>query len=357
MPHTPPLDRLHDADRRGFASDNYAGVHPEVLEALATANGGHVGSYGADPYTEALKDVVRGHFGENASCWPTFNGTGANVVALSAMTDRWDSVICSSHAHIHTDECGAPEKVAGIKIVDVESPDGRLTPERIDREAYGFGFEHHAQPRVVSVTQSTEVGTLYTPDQLSAVCEHAHALGMFVHLDGARIANAAAALGCSLADLTTDVGVDVVSLGGTKAGLMGVEAVVVVNPDAVRRLEFVRKLSTQLPSKMRFMSAQLLTLYAGDLWLESGRHANAMARRLGEALRGIDGVTVTQEVAANAVFAVLPPQVTLRMQARYPFYVWKEATGEVRLMCSWDTTEGDVDGFAEALRAEMSVTA
>ena len=219
MPHTPPLDRLHDADRRGFASDNYAGVHPEVLEALATANGGHVGSYGADPYTEALQDVVRGHFGENASCWPTFNGTGANVVALSAMTDRWDSVICSSHAHIHTDECGAPEKVAGIKIVDVESPDGRLTPERIDREAYGFGFEHHAQPRVVSVTQSTEVGTLYTPDQLRAVCEHAHALGMFVHLDGARIANAAAALSCYVDDELVGEGTAANLPGGLHHGL------------------------------------------------------------------------------------------------------------------------------------------
>ncbi|AKT50513.1 threonine aldolase family protein [Arsenicicoccus sp. oral taxon 190] len=348
------MERLHDVTRTGFASDNYAGVHPAVLDALAVVNGGHVGSYGADPYTAALQDVTRRHFGEQASCWPVFNGTGANVVALSAMTDRWDAVIATGHAHIHVDECGAPEKVAGIKVVTVDSPDAIMTPALIDREAYGFGFEHHAQPRVVSITQSTEVGTVHTLEQVRAVTEHAHALGMVIHMDGARIANAAAALKVSLREMTTDVGVDVVSLGGTKAGLMGVEAVVVVNPDAVRRMDFVRKLSMQLASKMRFLSAQLLALYSEDLWLETARHANAMARRLGEGLRALDGVTLTQEVAANGVFAVIPPQVTLRMQAHYPFYVWDEATHVVRLMCSWDTTPEDVDGFVAALAEELA---
>ncbi|WP_409484497.1 threonine aldolase family protein [Arsenicicoccus dermatophilus] len=347
------MERLHDTGRRGFASDNHAGVHPEVLDALATVNGGHVGAYGADPYTAHLQTVMHRHFGEQASCWPVFNGTGANVVALSAMTDRWDAVIATGHAHIHTDECGAPEKVAGIKVVTVPTADAIMTPALLDREARGFGFEHHAQPRVVSLTQSTEVGTVHSPDQVRALADHAHALGMLVHVDGARIANAAAALGVSLREITTDCGVDVLSLGGTKAGLMGAEAVVVLDPGAVRRLDFVRKLSMQLGSKMRFLSAQLVTLYDGDLWLRSGERANAMARRLGDALDGVAEVRVTQPVAANAVFATIPPEVTVRLQARYPFYVWDEATGEVRLMCSWDTTEADVDGFVAALREEL----
>ncbi|WP_188534529.1 threonine aldolase family protein [Kocuria dechangensis] len=355
MPVTEPaVPRLHDPARRGFASDNYAGVHPEVLQALATANEGHVGAYGADPYTEALQDVARRHFGEQAVCYPLFNGTGANVVALSAMTDRWDAAICTATAHAHVDECGAPEKVGGVKMLPVPTPDGKLTPELVDREAHGFGFEHHAQPRVVTVTQSTELGTLYTPEELRAVCDHAHGKGMTVHLDGARLANAAAALDVPLRELTTDAGVDVVSWGGTKNGLMGAEAVVVVNPDAVRQARFVRKLSTQLASKMRFVSAQLLALYSGDLWVTAARRANSMAHRLSDGLAEVPGVRVTQAPQANAVFAVLPADVTARMQERYAFYVWDEATGEVRLMCSWDTSPRDVQGFVDALREEMA---
>lgn len=350
----PVLPRLHDPARRGFASDNHAGVHPEVLHALATANEGHVGAYGADPYTEALQDVTRHHFGEQAVCYPVFNGTGANVVALTAMTDRWDAVICTATAHAHVDECGAPEKVAGLKLLPVPSDDGKLTPALIDREARGFGDEHHAQPRVVTLTQSTELGTVYTVEQLRAVCEHAHGLGLSVHLDGARLANAAAALGLPLRALTTDVGVDVLSWGGTKNGLLGAEAVVVLSPDAVRQPRFVRKLSTQLASKMRFVSAQLLALHTGDLWLEAARRANAMARRLTTGLDGAPGVRVTQTPDANAVFAVLPAETTARLQRRWPFYVWDEATGEVRLMCSWDTTEEDVDGFVAAVWAETA---
>ena len=351
------LSRLHDPARKGFASDNHAGVHPEVLQALATANGGHVGAYGADPYTEALQDVVRRHFGEQAECYPLFNGTGANVVALAAMTDRWDAAICTATAHAHVDECGAPEKVAGVKMLAVPTPDGKLTPELIDREAHGFGFEHHAQPRVVTVTQSTELGTVYTPEELQAVCEHAHGLGLTVHLDGARLANAAAALDVPLRALTTDAGVDVVSWVGTKNGLMGAEAVVVLTPDAVRQPRFVRKLSTQLASKMRFVSAQLLALHTGDLWLEAARRANAMAGRLAAGIAEVPGARVTQTPQANAVFAVLPAGTTARLQERWPFYVWDPAVGEVRLMCSWDTTEEDVDGFVAALREDLVAAA
>lgn len=347
------LRRLHDPEFRGFASDNYSGVHPEVLEALALANGGHQRAYGADVYTAALGDVIRAEFGERAEVYPVFNGTGANVVSLDLMTQRWSSVVCARTAHIATDECGAPERIAGLKLEVVDTPDGKLTPALVDTVAYGWGDEHHAQPAVVSITQSTELGTLYTPAELRALADHAHERGMTVHLDGARLANAAAALDVPLRALTTDVGVDVLSLGGTKNGLMGAEAVVVLNPDAVSRPLFVRKLDGQLSSKMRFTSVQLLALLEGGLWQRSAGHANAMARALADAVRDIDGVRLTREPQANAVFAILPPEVTVRVQQRYPFYVWDEATGEVRWMCSFDTTTDDIAGFAAALREEL----
>ena len=345
--------RRHDPRVRGFASDNHSGVHPEVLEALVAANGGHQGAYGADVYTQALAEVVRDHFGDAAQVYPVLNGTGANVVSLDLLTRRWDAVVCAESAHINTDECGAPEKIAGIKLLAVATPDGKLTPELIDRQARGYGNEHHVQASVLSVTQSTEMGTLYTLEELRTVVAHAHRHGMRVHLDGARLANAAVALGASLREVTTDVGVDVVSFGGTKNGLMGAEAVVVLQPEAVTRPLFVRKLNAQLSSKMRFVSAQLLALLDGDLWRRSAAHANAMAAALAAAVRGIDGVRVTQTPAVNAVFATVPPQVTARLQQRYPFYVWNEATGEVRWMCSFDTTRDDIDGFASALREEL----
>jgi threonine aldolase len=345
---------LHDPTARGFASDNYAGIHPEVLEAIARANGGHQVSYGADSYTARLQEVFRQHFGGRATAYPVFNGTGANVVALQAVTQRWQSVICSEWAHIHVDECGAPEKMGGLKLLTVPAPLGKLTPETVDLQAYGFDDQHRAQPGVVSVTQSTEVGTLYTVDELAAVAEHAHARGMAVHLDGARIANAAASLGVPMREFTTEVGVDVLSFGGTKNGLMLGECVVVLNPDAVRGMDYVRKSSMQLASKMRFISAQFDALLSGDLWLRSASHANAMAQRLEAAVRGVPGVTVERPVEANAVFAVVPPDVTARLQKLYPFYVWDERTGEVRWMCSFDTTEEDVDSFAAALAQEMS---
>lgn len=352
-PTTTSARRLHDPQARGFASDNYAGVHPEVLEAIALANGGHQVSYGADVYTERLQDVFRAHFDGCATAYPVFNGTGANVVALQAVTERWQSVICSASAHIHVDECGAPEKMGGLKLLAVDAPLGKLTPELVDRQAWGFDDQHRAQPGVVSITQSTELGTLYSVDEVAAIVEHAHGHGMVVHLDGARIANAAAALDVPLRAFTTDVGVDIVSFGGTKNGLMLGEAVVVLNPEAVRGMDYVRKSSMQLASKMRFVSAQFDSLLSGDLWLRNARHANDMARRLEAAVRAVPGVDVVRPVEANAVFAVLPPDVTERLQKLYPFYVWDEATGEVRWMTSFDTTEADVDSFAAALRAEM----
>ncbi len=344
--------RRHDPASRAFASDNYAGAHPEVLAALALANGGHQVAYGEDAYTAHLQEVFRRHFGRRAEAFPVFNGTGGNVTALQAVTERWGAVICAESAHINVDECGAPERMGGLKLLTVPTPEGKLTPELIDRQAYGFDDEHRAHPEAVSITQTTELGTCYTPQEIRAICEHAHARGMAVHLDGARIANAAATLGLPLAAFTTDAGVDLLTFGGTKNGLLFGECVVVLDPERVRALPYLRKMSMQLASKMRFVSVQFEALLAGDLWLRSARHANAMATRLAEAVRELPGVTVLRPVQANQVFAVLPREATARLQKRFRFYVWDEATGEVRWMCSFDTTEEDVDAFAAAVAEE-----
>ncbi|MBB5082415.1 threonine aldolase family protein [Nonomuraea endophytica] len=344
----------HDPELKAFASDNYAGVHPEILEAIARANGGHQISYGEDVYTEALQGVFRRHFGERAQVYPVFNGTAANVVSLRAMLDTWQAVVCADTAHIHTDEGGAPEVAGGIKLFTVPTPDGKLTPELIDTQAWGFGDVHRAQPGVVSISNTTELGTVYTPAEITAICEHAHGLGLKVHLDGSRLTNAAAALDVPLRALTTDAGVDVLSFGGTKIGLLYGEAVVVLNPDAARGVDYIRKTYMQLSSKMRFVSAQFEALLGGDLWSRNAKRANAMGRRLAEAVRDIPGVEVPRPVEANAVFAILPPEVTERLQKRFRFYTWNSAIGEVRWMCSFDTTEADVDAFAAAVREEMS---
>ncbi|QLE75030.1 low specificity L-threonine aldolase [Streptomyces rectiverticillatus] len=345
--------RRHDPEVRGFASDNYAGAHPEILAALAVANGGHQVAYGEDDYTAHLQDVMRGHFGPTAEAFPVFNGTGANVVALQALTERWGAVICAGSAHIHVDECGAPERVGGLKLLTVPAEHGKLTPELIDREAFGWDDEHRAQPQVVSIAQTTELGTCYTPEEIREICDHAHERGMKVHLDGARIANAAATLGVPLRAFTTDAGVDVLSFGGTKNGMVFGECVVVLNPDAVRAMKHLRKMSMQLASKMRFVSAQFEALLSGDLWLRSASHANAMAARLAERVRAVEGVEVLYPVQSNAVFARLPHDVSERLQKRYRFYFWDEDAGDVRWMCSFDTTEADVDAFAAALAEEM----
>jgi threonine aldolase len=345
--------RRHDPGVRGFASDNYAGVHPEVLAGLALANDGHQTAYGDDVYTQNLQRIIQGHFGATGEAFPVFNGTGANVVALQAITDRWGAVICAETAHINTDEGGAPERMGGLKLLCVPTPDGKLTPELIDRQAWGADDEHRAMPQVVSVTQSTELGTLYTPGELRAICEHAHARNMKVHLDGSRIANAAASLGIPMKTFTTDVGVDILSLGGTKNGAMLGEAVVVVNQHAVDHMKHLRKLSMQLHSKMRFVSVQLEALLAKDLWLRNAGHANEMAQRLADGVRGVDGLQVLYPVQANAVFARLPHDVSKRLQQRFRFYFWDEAAGDVRWMCSFDTTADDVDAFVAAITEEM----
>ena len=349
-----PLTPHHDSSSRGFASDNYAGVHPEVLDAIALANGGHQISYGDDVYTEQLQEVFRAHFGPRAEAFPVFNGTGANVVSLQAMTERWQAVICTESAHIHVDECGAPERVGGLKLLTVPTPDGKLTPELIDRQAYGFDDEHRAQPAVVAITQSTELGTCYTPEEIRAIADHAHGLGMKLYVDGARLANAAAHLGVPPAEFTTDAGVDVLSFGGTKNGLMLGECVVVLNPDAVRGVKYLRKATMQLASKMRFISVQFEALLGTDLWLRNAGHANAMAQRLYQAVKDVEGLDIPRPVQANQVFAILPKDVTERLQKRFRFYTWNEHTGEVRWMTCFDTEEQDIDTFAAAVAEELA---
>lgn len=347
----PPQNR--PAAARGFASDNQAGVHPEILAAIAEVNDGHQPAYGDDAVTGRLRDVVRRHFGDRAEVFPVFNGTGANVVSLQAMSERWSAVVCPESAHINTDECGAAEKIAGLKLITVPAPAGKLTPGLVAAYATGFGNIQRRQPAVVSITQSTELGTVYTPEETAAVAAAAHERGLTVHMDGARIANAAASLGVPLRALTTDAGVDVLSFGGTKNGLLLGEAIVVLNPDAVRGVSYLRKSSMQLASKMRYVSAQLVALLDGDLWLRNASHANAMAARLEAAARAVPGVRITQDVQANTVFALIPKDVADRLRKRFPFYTWDESTGEVRWVCSFDTTEEDVDAFAAALAAEM----
>ncbi|WP_293698417.1 low specificity L-threonine aldolase [uncultured Agrococcus sp.] len=342
--------QIHNVNIRGFASDNYSGVHPEILEAIAAANEGHQSAYGSDAYTERLQDVLREHFGPAAQGYPVFNGTGANVVALQATLPRWGAVVAASSAHIHVDECGAPERVGGMKLLTVPTPDGKLTPELVDREAWGWGDEHRAQPLTVSITQSTELGTLYTADEIRALADHAHDHGMLLHVDGARLPNAAVALESGFAEFTTDAGVDILSLGGTKNGAMGAEAVVVLSDRVPDGLVYLRKMNMQLASKMRFISAQLVALYGGDLWHRNATHANAMAARLRTALEGVDGVEFAQHSQANGVFARLPEGVADRVREHFFFYDWDAAAREVRWMCNFDTREEDIDSFAALVR-------
>jgi threonine aldolase len=332
------------SERRGFASDNAAGVHPDVLEAISAANVGHAHAYGDDEWTRRAEELFRRHFGPSAETFIVFNGTGANVTALQALMRTYEYVICPETAHINVDECGAPDRFTGGKLHGVATPDGKLTPALIEGAIAGVGFEHHVQPRVVSVTQSTEYGTVYTSAELAAVVETARAHGFKIHLDGARLANAAASLGCSLGDACA--GADVVSFGGTKNGAMLAEAVVFLDPALADGFRYIRKQSAQLSSKMRYCSAQFVALLEGDLWMRNAEHANRMAALLAERVASIPGVRITQPTDANEVFAVLPPEAIEPLQREFDFYVWDERTGEVRWVASWDTTEEDVARFA-----------
>ncbi len=334
-----------------FASDNNAPIHPAILEAICSANAGHVRAYGDDPWTQRMDEHVREHFGPDARAFAVFGGTSANVLGLSTMLRPHEAVICAEQAHVSVDECGAFERFLGSKLLLAPTQNGKLRPDDVTARLKGLRDQHHVQPKVVAITQATEVGTIYTPDEIAELCRTAHAHGMLVHLDGARIANAAAALDVPLRALTIDVGVDVLSFGGTKNGAMGAEAVVFLRPGLGDDFRFVRKQGMQLASKMRFVSAQLACLLENDLWRSNALQANRMARRLSESVRAIEGVELAYPTQANGVFALVPRHVVEPLQQHSFFYVWDEEGPVARWMCSFDTTETDVDAFVAALRA------
>lgn len=331
---------------RSFASDNNAGVHPEVLKALAEVNQGHTVGYGDDRYTNFAVREFKRHFGSDIEVFFVFNGTAANCLSLKALTKSYDAVICAEGAHINVDECGAPEKFTGCKLIPVPTENGKLTPEAVRNVYHGAGDQHHVQPRVISITQSTEVGTVYQLEEIRALGKFAHQHEMFLHVDGARIANAAASLNLTLRECTRDAGVDILSFGATKNGGMGAEAVVFFNSKLARDFKFYRKQGMQLASKMRYLSAQFLALFNDDLWLQNARHSNRMAQLLKRELSRIPQVKIIYKVEANGVFAEIPREAIAKIQKRYFFYVWNEEQSVVRWMCSWDTTESDVKEFA-----------
>lgn len=337
---------------KAFASDNYAGVHPEVMQAIVDANNDHAPAYGNDAYTERAKGLFRKHLGEHTEVLFVFAGTGANVLGLDSITQPFQSIITPDTAHIAVDECGAVEKVTGSRLITVATPDGKLTPEFVRPHLRRFGDEHHAQPRVISVSQTTEYGTVYTPAELMALSSLAHDHGMLLHVDGARICNAAAALGVDFRTLLTQTGVDVVSFGGTKNGMMFGEAVVFMNPELAQNAKFYRKQNGQLASKQRFIAAQFIAMLEGDLWLRCARQANEMAKRLEAALLDSKEVQLIQPVQSNAIFAKLSPEKIRELRTHFHFYDWNELRHEVRWMMSFDTTEQEVDAFAAAIKGE-----
>ena len=331
---------------RSFASDNNAGVHPKVLQAIAAVNRGHVVGYGDDGFTAAAVRKFKQHFGSDTEVFMVFNGTAANTLGLKALTESYQAVICTDAAHIYTDECGAPEKFTGCKLIPIATSDGKLTVEAVSHAYHGIGDQHHVQPRVISLTQVTEMGTVYEPKEVRALARFAHQHNMFLHMDGARIANAAVSLGMNLRQATRDLGVDVLSFGGTKNGAMGAEAVVFFDRSLSRDFLYVRKQGMQLASKMRFISAQFEALLSGDLWRKNAQHANRMAALLKKEVGKIPQVKIVYPVDANGVFARIPRQAIARLQKRYFFYVWDEEQSVVRWMCSFDTTREDVEQFA-----------
>lgn len=339
--------------RVSFGSDNHSGVHPRVMDAIVHANEGHVPAYGDDPWTAEALGHLRAILGDDIDVAFTFNGTGANVVTLATICRPWESVICAETAHINVDECAAPERIAGVKLVPVATPDGKLTPELVHPHLTGFGFEHHAQPRVISVSQASEYGTVYTIAELRALSDLAHTHGLLLHVDGARFANAVVSLGCTPREMLVDGGVDALSLGGTKNGMLLGEAVVLLHGAPADVLAFVRKQCGQLASKMRFVGAQFTAMLAEGLWLETAAHANAMATRLAGGVAGL-GVEITQPVEANEVFAVLPAEIIPSLAERFGFHTWDEARSEVRWVASWDTTPEDVDTLVAAVRDALS---
>lgn len=360
--------------KRGFGSDNHSGISPEVIEAISMANSEHALAYGDDEYTQRLEALIKETFGEQARVYLVFNGTGANVLSIDAMCRSHEAVVCAETAHINVDECGAPQRFVGCRLLTVDTPDGKLTPALVKTRLHGFGFEHHSQPKAISISQPTELGTLYTKEEIKALADLAHSYNMYLHVDGARLANAAVALGCSFKEMTTDLGVDAISFGGTKNGLLMGESCVLLNPALDVDMKYRRKQMTQLASKMRFMAAQMICYLGGvkgsenevrgsertnaevaePLWKRNAEHSNRMAQLLRAEVEKVEGVKIMYPVQVNSVFAQLPTAVWHRLQERYFFYDWDEAADVVRWMCSFDTTEEDIHAFVNALKEELS---
>ena len=337
--------------KRGFASDNNSGIHPEILNAISAANTGHAVGYGGDEITEKAIKRFKQEFGEQTEVFFVFNGTGANVLGLSTLTHSFNAVICADTAHIQTDECGAPEKLTGCKLLPVNTIKGKILPAGIIKYLHGFDFEHHSQPKVISISQVTELGTVYTLDEIKAITALAHEFGLFVHMDGARLANAAVALDLPFRVFTVDAGIDVLSFGGTKNGMMLGEAVLFFNSELIRNTKYIRKQSMQLYSKMRFVSAQFLAYFENDLWKRNATHSNRMAQLLEQEVKKIPAIQLTQEVDANGVFAIVPAEIIPLLQEKYFFYMWDEHRSEVRWMTSFDTEEEDITQFAALIKS------
>ena len=336
--------------KRSFASDNNAGIHPEMIEAIKAANDGHVIAYGDDPFTARAVKLFQKHFGRNIEVFFVYGGTGANVLGLKAITKSHHAIICAETAHVNVDECGAPENVTGCKLIALPTPNGKLRIDQITPLLHAFGNEHHVQPRVISVSQATEMGTVYTKKELKALASFAHDNGMLLHVDGARIANATVSLNTTLKDITADAGVDVLSFGGTKNGMMYGEAVIFFDKKLATDFKYIRKQGTHLPSKMRFISAQFEALLSKDLWKRSAAHANRLAQMLANELAKVPQISLTQAVESNGVFATVPRKYIPQLQKHYFFYVWNEEISEVRLMASFDTAEEDIQAFIDVVR-------
>lgn len=350
------MNCLHDKQSFAFASDNYAGVHPEIMQALLVANDGHQPAYGADVYTLAFQQKIKQLFGETAEAFPVFNGTGANVTALQSLLPRWGAVICAESAHIQCDEGVAPEHLAGVKLLTIPTADGKLTPQLVAKQAWGFGVEHRAQPAVVYISQSTELGTCYSVAEIRALSDYCHQHNMKLYVDGARLANALVTENTDVKTMITATGVDMLNLGGTKNGLLQGECIISMHPDTHASMPYLRKINAQLGAKMRFISAQFLAWFEHDLWLNLAANSNQMATRLANALDEIEGITLTQQTQANAVFAVLPAHARAKLHQQFHFYDWNESKGEVRWMASFDTTEKQVDTFIAAIKQALVQT-
>ena len=337
-----------------FGSDNHSGMHPAVLQAIAKANEGYCPAYGDDPLTQKILQELENLFGGDCEAWFSLTGTGANVLCLQTLMKPYHAVFCAATAHINVDECGAVQKQTQARLHPIPTPDGKLTPELIAPRLMGDRDQHHSQFRIVSISQSTEYGTLYSLAELKALADFAHAHKMLLHIDGARLANAAVALNCSLKAMTRDIGADIISFGGTKNGLLFGEAIISFQTELTHDLRFYRKQATQLFSKMRFIAAQFEAYLEGDLWKQNAWQANSMAALLAVKLSQIPQVEITQPVTVNSVFVILPPQLIPALQEKYLFYTWDEAKNEVRLMCSFNTTEAQIDSLVQSLREMLA---